>query len=155
MGKKKNVLNENEDQKPIEIAVEPTENGTKLKKSKKNKIVDVKVSEETPQETPELSSMEVQQPESVPKVNVGKNLKQSLIAENAYISSLLSIINFPKRDDSDDDGVVMNKGKKKLLNKKGGAQNVQELRQRLKAKLESLQGPKSDKPGKNKKLTKE
>merc|ERR1711997_1098603 len=87
----------------------------------------------------------------------GKNLKQSLIAENAYISSLMSIINFPKRDDSDDDGVVMNKGKKKLLNKKGGAQNVQELRQRLKAKLESLQGPKSDKPGKSdrKKLSKQ
>jgi len=154
--KKKNVLNENDEQKPKEIAVEPTENGKKLKKSKKNKIVDVKISEEKPQENPESSPMEIQQPESVvPKVIVGKNLKQSLIAENAYISSLMSIINFPKRDDSDDDGVVMNKGKKKLLNKKGGAQNVQELRQRLKAKLESLQGPKSDKPGKKKKLTKE
>ena len=49
----------------------------------------------------------------------------------------------------------MNNGKKKMLNKKGGAQSVQELRQRLKAKLESLQGPKSDKPGKKKKLSKE
>ena len=49
----------------------------------------------------------------------------------------------------------MGKGKKKLLNRKGGAQSVQELRQRLQAKLESLQGPKSDKPGKKKKLTKE
>jgi len=154
--KKKNKLKENDELKPNEIAIEPTENGTKLKKSKKSKSVDVKVSEEKPQENPELSSMEVQQSKSVPKVNVGKNLKQSLIAENAYISSLMSIINFPKRDDSDDDGVVMNKGKKKLLNKKGGAQSVQELRQRLKAKLESLQGPKSDKPGKNKKkMTKE
>merc|ERR1712109_404238 len=47
------------------------------------------------------------------------------------------------------------KRNKKLMNRKGGAQSVQELRQRLQAKLESLQGPKSDKPGKKKKLTKE
>merc|ERR1712098_1022131 len=108
-------------------------------------------------ESQDSSLMDVQAPESVPKVNVVKqNLKQSLIAENAYISSLMSIINFPKRaEDSDDDGVTMSKGKKKLLDRKGGAQSVQELRQRLQAKLESLQGPKSDKPGKKKKLSKE
>ena len=52
----------------------------------------------------------------------------------------------------------MNKGKQqKMINRKGGAQSVSELQQRLKAKLESLQGPKSDKPGKSdrKKLSKQ
>ena len=55
-------------------------------------------------------------------------------------------------------GVFMNKGKQqKMINRKGGAQSVSELQQRLKAKLESLQGPKSDKPGKSdrKKLSKQ
>ena len=55
-------------------------------------------------------------------------------------------------------GVYMNKGKQqKMINRKGGAQSVSELQQRLKAKLESLQGPKSDKPGKSdrKKLSKQ
>ena len=52
----------------------------------------------------------------------------------------------------------MKKGKQqKMINRKGGAQSVSELQQRLKAKLESLQGPKSDKPGKSdrKKLSKQ
>merc|ERR1712241_602863 len=106
-----------------------------------------------PESSPKVKTeLKTEPTENVHKVNMGKNLKQSLIAENAYITSLMSIINFPKRDDSDDDDVTMNKGKKKLLNREGGAQSVQELRQRLKAKLESLQGPKSDKPGKKKEI---
>jgi hypothetical protein len=55
-------------------------------------------------------------------------------------------------------GVFMKKGKQqKMINIKGGAQSVSELQQRLKAKLESLQGPKSNKPGKSdrKKLSKQ
>lgn len=31
------------------------------------------------------------------------NLKQDLVRENAYISDILGLVNFPKRDDSDDD----------------------------------------------------
>lgn len=155
--KNKNVKNENDDaQKPTEISFQPAENGIKSKKSKKNKTLDAKL--EKFQESLESSITDVQPSESVPKVNnVGKKpLKQCLIAENAYISSLMGIINFPKRaDDSDDERVFVNKGKKKLFDKKGGAQNVQELRQRLKDKLESLQGPKSDKPGKKSKLSKQ
>jgi len=152
--KNKNKLNENDAQKPseiTEISVQPAENGIKSKKSKKNKTVDTEI--EKSEEDLETSTTE-----SVPEVNnVGKKpLKQCLIAENAYISSLLGMINFPKRaDDSDDERVFVNKGKKKLFDKKGGAQNVQELRQRLKDKLESLQGPKSDKPGKKSKLSKQ
>ena len=38
------------------------------------------------------------------KPNFTKELKQSLIRENSYISEVLSIVNFPKRDDSDDEG---------------------------------------------------
>lgn len=51
----------------------------------------------------------------------------------------------------------MGKGKKKVLSRKGGAANVQELRDRLKAKLESLQGnkPTDDEKKKKKKLSKE
>ena len=33
----------------------------------------------------------------------GKELRQSLICESAYITDLLGIVNFPKREDSDDD----------------------------------------------------
>ena len=53
-------------------------------------------------------------------------------------------------------GVTMVKGKKKILSK-DGAQSVQELRERLRAKLESLQGSKGpgSKNKKNKKLSKE
>ena len=97
--KNKNKLNETDAQKPTEISVQPAENGTKSKKSKKNKTVDTEI--EKPQEDLETSTSE-----SVPKVNnvEKKPLKQCLIAENAYISSLLGIINFPKRaDDSDDE----------------------------------------------------
>merc|ERR1711997_841794 len=136
---------------------QPNENGMKSKKSRKSKknqateFVEEKKPDEKKASTPEVEPSV----ENAIKVNVGKNMKQNLISENAYISGLMSIINFPKREDSDDDGVVINNGKKKMLNKKGGAQSVQELRQRLKAKLESLQGPKSDKPGKKKKLSKE
>merc|ERR1711935_1019210 len=100
----------------------------------------------------------VQTPENGQKMYIGKNLKQRLIAENAYISGLFSLINFPKRDNDDDDnGVFMKKGSQKVMNRKGGAQNVSELQLRLKAKLESLQGPKSDKPCKSdrKKLSKQ
>ena len=38
------------------------------------------------------------------KPNFTKELKQSLIRENSYISEVLGIVNFPKRDDSDDEG---------------------------------------------------
>ena len=38
------------------------------------------------------------------KPNFTKELKQSLIRENSYISEVLGIVNFPKRDDSDDQG---------------------------------------------------
>ncbi len=33
-----------------------------------------------------------------------RNWKQDMVAENAYITSLLGIVNFPKREDSDDEG---------------------------------------------------
>ena len=50
----------------------------------------------------------VLQPYRVPrqdnKPNFTKELKQSLIRENSYISEVLGIVNFPKRDDSDDEG---------------------------------------------------
>merc|ERR1712083_316168 len=162
--KKKNLINEIEAQKSEEMSLQPSENGKKSKKAKKIKTeittestpMNTQDPESSPKVKTELKTeLKTEPTENVHKVNMGKKLKQSLIAENAYITSLMSIINFPKRDDSDDDDVTMNKGKKKLLNRKGGAQSVQELRQRLKAKLESLQGPKSDKPGKKKKLSKE
>ena len=39
---------------------------------------------------------------------LGKELRQSLVTENAYIAELLSIVNFPKREDSDnDDGKIL------------------------------------------------
>jgi len=142
-----------------EDTAQPVENGIKSKKSKKNKEAETKISEEKPCETTDSAPMEsVQTPENGQKMYIGKNLKQSLIAENAYISGLFSLINFPKRDNDDDDnGVFMKKGSQKVMNRKGGAQNVSELQLRLKAKLESLQGPKSDKPGKSdrKKLSKQ
>ena len=98
--KNKKSLNESNSEEPKEILVHSSENGNKSKKSKKNKNVD------EDEESQDSSLMEVQTPENAPKVNVIKqNLKQSLIAENTYISSLMGIINFPKRaDDSDDDG---------------------------------------------------
>jgi len=149
----------NENIDSTEDIAQPVENGIKPKKSKKNKEAETKISEEKPCETTESAPTEsVQTPENGQKIYIGKNLKQSLIAENAYISGLFSIINFPKRDNDDDDnGVFMKKGSQKVMNRKGGAQNVSELQQRLKAKLESLQGPKSDKPGKSdrKKLSKQ
>ena len=38
----------------------------------------------------------------------GKELRQNLISESAYITDLLSIVNFPKREDSDDeDGKII------------------------------------------------
>lgn len=60
-----------------------------IKKLKKSKLLEVKeaVTEDTP----------VSKPEQKP------NLKKELVAENAYISSLLNIIHFPKRADSEDD----------------------------------------------------
>ena len=38
------------------------------------------------------------------RFNFGKDLKQKLVAENAYISDILGLVNFPKRADSDDEG---------------------------------------------------
>ena len=78
----------------------PVENGIKSKKSKKNKEAETKVSETTDSAPTESV---VQTPENGQKMYIGKNLKQSLIAENAYISGLFSLINFPKRDNDDDD----------------------------------------------------
>ena len=43
-----------------------------------------------------------------PKTNFNKELKQSLVCENAYISELLGIVNFPKREESDDEGKYFN-----------------------------------------------
>lgn len=88
-------------------------------------------------------------------LNKGK-LRTELVTESAYISEILGLVHFPKRADSDDEGVTMVKGKKKILSK-DGAQSVQELRERLRAKLESLQGSKGpgSKNKKNKKLSKE
>lgn len=80
---------------------------------------------------------------------LGKDLKQKLVAENAYITSMLNLVIFPKRADSDDDDVTMGRGGKKMISSKDGAKSVNELRERLKAKLESLQSGKG--PGKNKK----
>jgi len=162
-GKKRKAEDDEDKSKENIISTEdtaqPVENGIKSKKSKKNKEAETKISEEKPCETTDSAPTEsVQTPENGQKMYIGKNLKQSLIAENAYISGLFSIINFPKRDNDDDDnGVFMKKGSQKVMNRKGGAQNVSELQLRLKAKLESLQGPKSDKPGKSdrKKLSKQ
>jgi len=165
-GKKRKAENDedksNENIISTENTAQPVENGIKSKKSKKNKEAETKISEEKPCETTDSAptTESVKTPaENGQKMYIGKNLKQSLIAENAYISGLFSLINFPKRDNDDDDnGVYMNKGKpQKMINRKGGAQSVSELQQRLKAKLESLQGPKSDKPGKSdrKKLSKQ
>jgi len=107
--------------------------------------MDVSVSETSPKKVEKHS-----------KNGPHKTLKQSLVEENTYISDLMKIIHFPKRDDDDDDdGVVLDKSKKMSLAKKGGAQNVQELRQRLQAKLESLKGPKGEGKKKKKKLSKE
>merc|ERR1711862_175436 len=97
----------------------------KSKKQKKNKKVEKSEKSENSDEKKDSSPMEIEPVEKNKRVPMTKNLKQSLIAENAYITGLLSIINFPKREDSDDDDVIMNKGKKNLMNKKGGAQSVQ------------------------------
>ena len=59
-----------------------------------------KVHLETEKEIVEAQPVE----EKVNKPNFGKELKQSLIRENSYISEVLGIVNFPKRDDSDDEG---------------------------------------------------
>merc|ERR1712156_145219 len=79
--KNKKSLNESNFQdEPKEVSVQSPENGNKSKKSRKNKKVDKE------KESEDSSPMEVQTPESVPKVNLVKQkLKQSLIAENAYI----------------------------------------------------------------------
>ena len=59
-----------------------------------------KVHLETEKETVEAKVEE----EKDNKPNFTKELKQSLIRENTYISEVLGIVNFPKRDDSDDEG---------------------------------------------------
>ena len=80
----------------------------KSKKSKKNKeAAETKISEEkkpceTVDSAPTTESVKTPA-ENGQKMYIGKNLKQSLIAENAYISGLFSLINFPKRDNDDDD----------------------------------------------------
>ena len=90
-----------------EDTAQPVENGIKSKKSKKNKeATETKICEEKPCETTDSAPTKesVQTPaENGQKMYIGKNLKQSLIAENAYISGLFSLINFPKRDNDDDD----------------------------------------------------
>ena len=62
-----------------------------------------KVHLETEKDSAEAKVVEEQEKDHKP-VNFGKELKQSLIRENSYISEVLSIVNFPKRDDSDDEG---------------------------------------------------
>jgi len=104
-----------------------------------------KVHLETEKEIVEAQPVE----EKVNKPNFGKELKQSLIRENSYISEVLGIVNFPKRDDSDDEDVTGKQGK---LSLKKGAQSTAELRARLKAKLDELQAGKG--PGKANKSNK-
>jgi len=103
----------------------------------------------------ESKTEDINVPEKSFTLNKAK-LRTELVAESAYISEILGLVHFPKRADSDDEGVTMVKGKKKMLSK-DGAQSVQELRERLRAKLESLQASKGpgSKNKKNKKLSKE
>ena len=56
---------------------------------------------EAEKEVAEVSVSETQEH----KPNFNKELKQSLVSESSYISGLLGIVNFPKRDDSDDEGI--------------------------------------------------
>ena len=109
-GKKRKAENDedksNENIISTEDTAQPVENGIKSKKSKKNKDAETKISEEKPCETTDSAptTESVKTPaENGQKMYIGKNLKQSLIAENAYISGLFSLINFPKRDNDDDD----------------------------------------------------
>ena len=50
------------------------------------------------------SDEKVEQKNDVKKFNIGKDLKQKLVAENGYISDMLAMVVFPKRAESDDDG---------------------------------------------------
>jgi hypothetical protein len=46
--------------------------------------------------------------QDVEKFNFGKELRQRLIGESAYVSDIIDTINFPKRaDDDDDDGMFL------------------------------------------------
>ncbi len=106
-----------------------------------------------------------------PQVGVGekldhKELKKRLLVENAYITDMLSLINFPKKaasdDEDEDDGVVMSaaskrKAAKALASGSKRAGNVMELEEKLKAKLADLRGDldPGSKKGKKNKLTPE
>ena len=79
-------------------------------KLKKGKVRDLKAENGASHNKTEKSEpMEVTEVKTKQMNGGTKTLKQSLIDDNAYVSDLMKIINFPKREFSDDeDGQLLN-----------------------------------------------